>query len=100
MTKLEQLIIAVKEENLTKTQLEDYFKEVTELRVDIKMQRAVVKKEKALFMVKRDAGESISSRKEVWDASDTGQRLIDLDTYVTVTRDLLDSIRTRIYSLL
>lgn len=99
MTLLEKIILDCKEEGRTKEQVEDLFTKVTNLRVDILMLTANLEKEEARFMV--DMGdESVASRKVQWKQTASGQRLIECKRYITVTQNLLASLRTRIYSLL
>lgn len=100
MTQLEQLISAVKEENLSKEQLEDYFKEMTDLKVGILMERSKLEKEEALFMAGKTTEESVSEKKVAWKSTESGQRLIELKLYTTVTANLLSSLKTRIFTFL
>lgn len=95
---LKELIIAVKEKNLDKDQLESYHSALCNLKSELYLELAELKKEKALFMVDREAGNSIASRKEEWDATKRGQRKFDIESYISSAKSLTDSIKSRMYN--
>ena len=97
--KLQDLIMAVKEDRLDKDQLEKYHKSMSEVFADMQMEMAECEKEEALFMAK-DFGEklSVADRKINWKATDKGQRLIVLKRYSVATTRLLNSLKSRLYS--
>lgn len=97
--KLQELIVAIKDDKLTKDQLEGYHSELCNLKSQLYLELAELKKEKALFMVKRDAGVSIAARKEEWDATQRGQRKFEIESYISSTKALTDSIKSRLYSI-
>ena len=97
--RLLELFKEVKEENLTKEQLEQYFSELSQLSANISLNLAQVKKEEALFMAK-NAEKSIAQRKVEFRATGAGQKLIDLKEYKIASNRVLDSLKTRIYSKL
>lgn len=105
MTKLQQLIEKVKEENLTKTQLEQYHTEITYLDNLMRMEIAPLEKEEAQFFIRHNTGEINGQRapdilmKRLWRATEKGQRQIELSHYLKVTPKLLQSIKTRLYSI-
>ena len=92
------LIIAVKEDRLDKDQLEHYHTELCNLKAQFYLELAELKKEKALFMVRREAGESVASRKELWDATPRGQRKFDIESHISSSKALTDSIKSRLYN--
>lgn len=101
MTKLQQLIEAVKEEGLTKDQLEQYHTEITYLDNLMRMEIAPIEKDEALYFAGRKnqfPEESDVSIKRIWKASEKGQRQIELNHYLRVTPKLLQSLKTRLYS--
>lgn len=99
MARLTDLFEEVQEENLTKEQLEAYYTELSMLSVKINLEYAKHEKEKGIFMgMNRDQPAAQILRD--WKASDSGQRLIDLKAYKTSAKQVLDSIKTRIYSKL
>lgn len=121
--KLEELIVAVKEEGLTKDQLEKYHTEITYLDNLMRMEIAPLEKEEALFFAEQKPMQKISDKdvfdidkdvfdtwvktkektdieiKRAWRATEKGQRQIELSHYLKVTPKLLQSIRTRLYAI-
>jgi hypothetical protein len=98
--KLTELILAVKDENLTKEQLEDYYSMACQLRTDISMALADYLKKEALFMASDTVYPSISSKKVAWKGSEEGQRLIELKSYSIAIKSILDGLKNRIYAKL
>lgn len=99
MTKLEQLLLAIKDENLSKEKLDSYFSDLSLLRSDVRINLAKLQKEKAMFML-TEPELSIAQRKVNWQGRPEGQREIELKAYVLSLGDALESVKTRIYSLL
>lgn len=97
MSQLAKIIEEVKDENLTKEQLEEYYSIGCQLRTDISMSLADYLKKEALFMVNKTEG-SVASKKVEWKGSVDGQRLIELKSYMVATKSLLDGLKNRIYS--
>lgn len=101
MSKLLDTLKAVREKNLNKQQLEEYYDLLSVYAVDIKLQMAELEKEKAIYIAnKKDEGLSIASCEAEWKANERGQRLIELKHYSLATSIQLKSIKNRIYSLL
>lgn len=97
--RLTELFKEVKEPNLSKEQLEDYYAELSQLSAEIAIQTAVMQKEEALFMTE-NADKSVAQRKIDWKATESGQRLIELKQFKIASGRVLDSIKTRIYAKL
>ena len=97
--KLLQLFQEVKDEKLSKEQIEDYHKQLSELRADIKIELAGVEKERAMFML-ANPEKSVSQRVVEWKGGEKGQREIELKAYLSATTDHINSLKTRIYALL
>ncbi len=95
--KLLDLFKAVKEESLSKQQLEDYHKEMSEMYAEMHIQMAVLKKEKAMFMV-RTPEIATASMKRAWEGSELGQRELELTGYIRATSAQLKSLKNRLYS--
>lgn len=113
---LEKLINAVKEENLTKTQLEEYHTSITYLDNILRLELAPLEKEEALFFTENKHPMMMFDSpngqipvvgttkpdieiKRMWRATEKGQRQIELSHYLKVTPKLLQSIRTRLYAI-
>lgn len=97
MSQLTDMLRAVKEGNLTKTQLDNYHTALSGLYSDLQLEIADLKKKKALF----EAGEpekSVAKMKVAWKATPEGQRLIELEGYARATSTQLRSLKNRLYN--
>lgn len=96
-----ELIQKVKEKNLDKTQLEDYHSQISSLYAQMMLEMADLEKDEAIFMGK-DFGEkmSVADRKVMWKVTEKGQRLIVLKRYQLACKELLNSLKSRIYTLI
>ena len=95
---LKDLILAVKEKNLTKEQLEAYADELSNLYAEITLEVAELEKEEALFMESFEA--TVARAKVVWKATPSCQRLIVLKRYLLAIKELLNSLKSRTYRLI
>src|SRR5262245_22561932 len=99
--KLVEVLKLVREETLTKEQLEGYYTALSGLFADLQVELADLEKEEAIFLAKeRDIEISVAAKKILWKATPQGQRLIMLKRYATATSTQLRSLKTRIYSML
>lgn len=96
--KLSELIIAVKEQNLTKTELESYRDQLSSLFAEMMFEMAEIEKDEALYMNGKDREESVANRKITWKATANGQRLIVLKRYALATKAMLSSLKDRLYN--
>ena len=97
---LTDLILAVKEKNLSKDQLEDYRDQMSQLFAQMQFEMADLEKEEALFMNAMEYAEyPVAKTKVLFKASKTGQRLIVLKRYCLATKELLNSLKSRLYSI-
>lgn len=94
---LPDLIKAVKEKNLSKDQLEGYRDAMSNLFAEMMLEAAEIEKEEALFMEKQDV--TVARAKVLWKATLSGQRLIVLKRYQLATKELLNSLKSRLYSV-
>lgn len=99
MNRLQELIEAVREEKLSKDALEAYHTEISYLDNLMRMEIAPIEKDEAKFMGTMEAGETVAKMKVLWKKSPAGQRQIELSHYLKVTPKLLQSIKTRLYSI-
>ncbi|MCK9370963.1 hypothetical protein M0R04_13715 [Candidatus Dojkabacteria bacterium] len=97
--KLSELIIAVKEQNLNKDQLESYRNQMSDIYAEMQIEIATLEKEEALFMNGKTVDESVAEKKIQWKATQSGQRLIVLKRYCLATKELLNSLKSRLYSI-
>jgi hypothetical protein len=94
---LETLIKAVQEQNLTKTALEGYYDALTGLYSAIHLELARLEKEEALYLVNFKLKTAIDTTRQ-WNASQSGQRLIQLDHEARIVEKLLSSIKHRLFN--
>jgi hypothetical protein len=94
---LEDVLAAVRDENLPLPMLEKFRDTLIHFKTDLLKSVATYKKQKALFLM-RDPESSAIARKMAWDASDEGQRLIDLEADLRGLPDEIDALMSRIYS--
>lgn len=95
--KLEELIVAVREEKLSKDELEAYRTQLSDLYAQMQLEMAGLEKSEALFMNGQEG--TVASKKVSWKATDSGQRLIVLKRYCLATKELLNSLKSRLYSI-
>lgn len=99
---INDLILAVKEKNLSKDDLEDYRDQMSNLFAQIQMELADLEKEEAIFMGEwslTDNKETTVARKKVnWKATKSGQRIIELKRYALALKELLNSLKSRLFN--
>ena len=103
MSQLKELLTAVKDKNLSKEQIDSYRYELIHLFSAVCIERADLKKKEAFYFMdtmEKDGSESDVSIKRKWRITPEGQRLLDLEAYKTLLPKEIDSLRSRIYSLL
>ena len=96
---LKDLIVSVKEKNLSKDQLEEYRDNLSTLFAEMQLEMAELEKEEALYLDSQDKEKSAISKKINWKATEKGQRLIVLKRYCLATKELLNSLKSRLYSI-
>lgn len=97
MITLKDLIVSVKEKNLSKDQLEAYRDQLSGLYAEMNMEMADLEKEEAIYMESVDT--TVARAKVIWKATPAGQRLIVLKRYCLATKELLNSLKSRLYSI-
>lgn len=100
MITLKEALVKVRDQNLSKTELEFYFDEISILLAHLYEEAADLEKEEAMFLADRIEGESVISKKVSWKATPQGQRLIVVKRWISATKTVLGSVRNRIYSKL
>lgn len=99
MTLLE-LLQKVKEQSLTKTQLEAYRDDLSNLYAEMSLEMAEIEKEEAMYFYKRTSPDVTDvSIKRTWKATEQGQRQILLNRYLKGTEKILSSLKSRLYSI-
>lgn len=95
---LSEVIAAVKEKSLTKTQLEEYRDDLANISAQMFLEMAELEKAEALFL---DSCEepTEAGKKRKWAVTPQGQRQITLKSYIRATDRILSSLRSRLYSI-
>ena len=99
---LKDLILAVKEKNLTKDQLENYRDDMSNIFARMQFELADIEKEKALYfdeIKNQDNKASDIAIKRSWKATQKGLREIELKRYCLATKEMLNSLKSRLYSI-
>ncbi len=96
---LQALITAVKEQNLSKDQLEQYRDQMSQLFAQMQLEMAEIEKKEAIFMGNKTSEDSVATMKVYWKATNEGQRLIELKRYALATKEMLNSLKSRLYSI-
>lgn len=88
----------IKEQNLSKGQLETLEQRLSALYAEYQLEIADLKKERALYFLERQKPEvSDVSIRRLWDAGTNGQRLIECEHSVKAVAKMLSSIKSRIF---
>lgn len=96
---LKELLEKVKEQSLSREQLEEYRDQIVDLFAKMQFELADLEKKEAMFMNLPSLKDlSVAQRKIEFKALSEGQRLIELKRYATATSKLLDSLKSRIYN--
>ncbi len=98
MTTLIEVINAVKEKSLTKTDLENYRDDLSRITALLFLELAKLEKEEALFPQKDDQ-ETETARKRRWKMTESGLRMIDVKNNIRAAKEILNSLKSRLYSI-
>jgi len=99
MSLTKELLEAIKDENLSKEQLEDYYTKICQLRSDLSLAIAELVKKEAVFMGE-PSEKSVASIKIDWKKTAEGQKLIEYKGLYGALSNAKDGIKNRIYSKL
>lgn len=91
-----ELIVAVKEKNLPKEKIEGYYDDLSSLFAQLQFEMADLEKLEALFS---DDYPTAIARKNAWKKTPEGQRLIVLKRYTIATKEILTSLKSRLFRL-
>ena len=94
---LTELITKVKEKHLTKDQLENYRDELSGLFAQLMLEMAEIQKEKVIFIENHDAPTDIAKKRQ-WAVTPKCQREIELKAYSSATKEMLTSLRNRLFN--
>jgi len=95
---LTEIFKGIREDKLNRSDLEMYEQKLAGIYSDYMLEIGSLKKERALYFLERQRPEitDISIRR-LWDASQNGQRLIELEANVKAVARMSSSIKSRIY---
>lgn len=99
---LQELMKSVKEEHLSKDDLEKYRDQLSYLYANLQLEMADLEKQEALFMentTEKQENITVARAKILWKSTEAGQRLIVLKRYCLATKELLNSLKSRLYSV-
>lgn len=96
--KLVELIKAVKEKSLTKTQLEAYRDDLANLSAQMQFELADIRKLKAVYLVENFKDSNVATER-AWAVTQKGQREIELSHYAKATETILSSLKARLYNI-
>jgi len=94
---LTELLQKVREQNLTKTRLEELYTEFLELYSQMELRLGVIEKQEALFMDAHKE-ESVAAGERLWRPTALGLEMIELKRQNNVVKMQLSAVRHRIYS--
>jgi len=93
------IIKGIKEANLTKDQLEEYSSMLDVLCAEMELELGAVEKEEAMFLANSDE-KSRAGAERTWNATEAGQKEIELKRNIRAVSKLASSVKTRIYQRL
>jgi len=99
MTTLKSLLEAVKDENLTQEQCEAYRDSLIHMHTSLQMEMATLEKAEAFYLMDSEE-ETEVGKKRAWRVTEKGQRLIELNRWTKAVIKEVDSLRSRVFSLI
>lgn len=96
--KLSELIVAVKERNLSKDMLEQYRDALANLSAQMSLEMAEIEKAEAIFLEQSEEPKAVFSQRK-WAVTEKGQRQITLKHSLRAIDKLYSSIKSRLYQL-
>ena len=100
LAEIKKLLEEVKEQSLDKDKLENYHSLLSNIYADIQFEIADIKKSRAVFFFDRsDKDVSDISIKRLWEVTEDGLKLIELEASVKAVSKILSSIKSRLYNV-
>lgn len=96
---IKTIITGIKEQNLDKFQLENYASMLDVLQAEMELELAEIEKAHALFLAKSEE-KSRAGAERIFDATELGQKEIELKRQLRSVSKLASSVKTRIYQKL
>jgi hypothetical protein len=99
LNELQKLYEDVHDENLDQRSLELFRDKLIQWKSSLNRARAELKKAQAIEMISM-TDVPFNQRKLSWDASDDGQRLIDIESYKSSIQEEIDGLKDRIWGFI
>lgn len=99
MNSLKETLQEVKDKNLNKQQIEEYYDDLTHVYSAVCLELAEIKKLEAFYFLDHKQETDIAT-KRAWRVTKEGQRMLELEMFKLVIPRELSSLKNRIYSLL
>lgn len=99
MSQLKQVLEKVRDESLPLEMLEKYRDQLVHFKTDLHSTIADFKKKRAIWLVSSEIS-GVEAKKQAWDATEEGQRLIELKGMIMGLQGEIDSLQGRIYGML
>lgn len=92
-----ELIQKVKDQNLTKDQLEHYRDDLAGVTAQMYLETATLEKSMAIYL---DTSEEVTdaAKKRKFNVTPEGQRLLELKSYIRSATIMLSSLKSRLYN--
>ena len=100
LLEIRKLLDEVKEQFLSKDKLENYHSLLSGIYADIQFEIADLKKIRAVFFFER-GGKDVSdiSIKRAWEVTESGLKLIELESSIRAISKILSSLKSRLYAI-
>ena len=95
---LPEILQKVKDEVLTKPDLEDLRDRLSHLTADLFLKMAELEKKEALYP-QIDDNETEAARKRRWKMTPEGQQQIEVKNWIRAAKEELGSLKSRLYSI-
>lgn len=99
LSELEKLYQDVHDENLDQRSLELFRDKLIQWKSALSRARAELKKKKAIFLM-QNPEKAANARIIAWEASEDGQRLIDIESYKSSIQEEIDGLKDRIWGFI
>lgn len=99
MISFQDLIKSIREDKLTKQQLEDYHTHLVTLFAEMSDRLGELEKQEAMFL-SRSEEKTRAGAERIWNATDLGQEEIGLKRKVRSVEKLASSVKHRIFNVL
>ena len=97
--KISELILAIKEDNLSKEQLESYHQQLTCLFAEMELKMADLEKEEALYLANCQEPTKANAQRK-FNVTESGLALIELKHKIRAIEKLASSVKHRVYNYL